>query len=48
MAQVTPAGFVLNRLPVGIGAKYSHYYYGEAYFREEERNARQPAESKAG
>ncbi len=48
MAKVTPAGFVLNRLPVGIGAKYSHYYYGEAYFREEERQTRQPAESKAG
>ena len=47
MAHVTPAGFVLNRLPVGIGAKYSQYYYGEAYFREEERRAKHPVESKA-
>ncbi len=47
MAQVTPAGFVLNRLPAGIGAKYTQYYYGDAYFREEERHAKRPAESKA-
>ena len=47
MAHVNPAGFVLNRLPVGIGAKYSQYYYGEAYFREEERHAKRPVESKA-
>ncbi len=47
MAKVTPAGFVLNRLPGGIGAKYSQYYYGEAYFREEERQAKRSVESKA-
>ena len=40
MAHVTPAGFVLNRLPIGIGAKYTHYYYGDAYFREERRRER--------
>ena len=47
MAHVTPAGFVLNRLPVGIGAKYTQYYYGDAYFREEERHEQRPVHSKA-
>ncbi len=46
MAQVTPAGFVLNRLPAGIGAKYTQYYYGDAYFREEERQAQRRVSSK--
>ena len=46
MAGVTPVGFVLNRLPIGIGAKYTHYYYGDAYFREEERRRKRPVESK--
>ena len=47
MAHVVPTGFVLNRLPSGFGAKYTHYYYGDAYFREERRRERTLAEERS-
>ena len=40
MAHVTPVGFVLNRMPVGMAAKYTHYYYGAEYLQEERAQTR--------
>lgn len=34
-AGVTPVGFVLNRLPLGFGARGAYYYYGEEYHEAE-------------
>ena len=31
MGGATPVGFLLNRLPMGLGAKSAYYYYGAAY-----------------
>ena len=38
-AGVTPAGFVLNRLPMSFGAKGAYYYYGEEYHDAERTQA---------
>lgn len=34
-AGVTPVGFVLNRMPLGFGARGAYYYYGEEYHEAE-------------
>ncbi len=31
MGGTTPVGFILNRLPMGLGAKSAYYYYGAEY-----------------